>query len=58
MADSNQKEFKCWKCKFLLFLYRIKLSVVIRCPQCEEMNRAGAGSEKYKINAQKAKSSV
>lgn len=44
------KEFTCWKCKILLFLYKIKLSVVINCPACQTENRAGAGSEDKNIN--------
>lgn len=40
------KEFLCWKCKFLLFLYKDKISVVINCPKCKNENRAGVGSSK------------
>jgi len=44
--EGEYREFVCWKCKFLLFLYKCKIKVVINCPRCKIENRAGVGSGK------------
>ena len=45
VQDKGFKEFICWKCKIILFLYNCKIKVVIKCPECKITNRASV-SEK------------
>lgn len=47
-SDRTYKEFKCYKCKSVLFIYRAQLEIksffiVMDCFLCNTENRAGAG---------------
>ena len=48
MDSKDLKEFRCWKCNALLFLYKLKISIVIKCFKCQNENRARVGSGKDK----------
>lgn len=45
-SDSELKQFVCWKCDYLLLLYKKEISIVISCSKCHSENRAGVGPQK------------